>query len=165
MLIVFHSTIGNCMLLNDGRLGLIDYGQCRRIDDQLRKKFSRVVVTLDEGRIYHPLHGNTEFDTTGVAQAMRQAGFALRNNSDDETLLQFGRILFDSDEESEKLGYASPQDYFHLLMERNPMTEFPESASKCVYRERAIIVNLLATTAVLATYRCFVLVDDVCCTT
>ena len=41
---------------------------------------------------------------------MRGAGFAAKDNSDDETLLQFGRLFFDSDEESERQGYRIPQN-------------------------------------------------------
>lgn len=128
------------MHLDDGRLGLIDYGQCRRIDDNLRKRFSRVVIALDESRVTH-LYGASEFNATKVAAAMRQAGFTVREDSDDESLLQYARILFDSDEESERLGFPNPQEYFHHLMTANPMVNVPDSASKCT---RCCSVNMFS---------------------
>lgn len=117
------------MHLDDGRLGLIDYGQCRRIDDEVRRGFSRVVVALDESRVDH-FRGPSEFNTTSVAAAMRQAGFTLQDNSDDWSFLEYARILFDSDEESERLGLPTPQDYFSQLMTNNAMVDVPDSASK-----------------------------------
>jgi len=117
------------MHLDDGRLGLIDYGQCRRIDDKLRKGFARVVVALDESRVNH-LHGAPEFNTALVAEAMRQTGFTLRDNTDDWSFLEYARILFDSDEESARLGLPTPQDYFNRLMTDNAMVDVPDSASK-----------------------------------
>ena len=117
------------MHLDDGRLGLIDYGQCRRIDDNVRMTFSKIVVAVDESRVRH-LDGAMEFNTTRVATAMREAGFTLRDDSDDDSLLQYARILFDSDEESQRLGLPTPQDHFHQLMHDNPMLDFPQSACK-----------------------------------
>ena len=40
---------------------------------------------------------------------MRGAGFAVRDTADDETMTQYARLLFDSDEESERQGYTIPQ--------------------------------------------------------
>jgi aarF domain-containing kinase len=106
---------GNCLQLNDGRLGLIDYGQTRRIGNVQRKAFARVVVELNESRKHEHegrfLHGGaaTCFNTSAIASAMRGAGFAVRDTADDETMTQYARLLFDSDEESERQGYTIPQ--------------------------------------------------------
>ena len=117
------------MHLRDGKLGLLDYGQCRRIDDTVRRAFSRIVVAIDESRVHH-LDGGMGFDISRVAETMRQAGFILRDDSDDDSLLQYARILFDSDEESARLGLPTPQDHFNQLMNVNPLVKFPEAASK-----------------------------------
>lgn len=115
--------------MNDGRLGLIDYGQTRRIDDKQRIAFSRVVLALGDKKA----HGGASkrvFNATAVACAMRNAGFSTQDNSDDETMLEYARLLFDSDEESEKQGFVIPQEYFAALMDRNPLIDIPDSASK-----------------------------------
>lgn len=39
---------GNVMLLSDGRLGLIDYGQVKHISLEDRKAYARLIVALDE---------------------------------------------------------------------------------------------------------------------
>lgn len=39
---------GNIMLLPDGRLGLIDYGQVKHIDLATRKSYARLIIALDE---------------------------------------------------------------------------------------------------------------------
>lgn len=114
---------------------MIDYGQTRRIDDQQRKEFSRVVVALCDGKREHlsdikPLVKHHTFDAAAVSNAMRNAGFATKNNTDDDIMLQYARLLFDSDEESEKRGFVIPQEYFASLMSENPLVEMPDSASK-----------------------------------
>ena len=39
---------GNVMLLPDGRLGLIDYGQVKKIDHATRMSYAKLIVALDE---------------------------------------------------------------------------------------------------------------------
>lgn len=112
---------GNVLVLDDGRLGLIDYGQTKMLEDDERLAFAQVVVALSH-----------ESDDDMVANAMRQAGFAVRNNNDAATLTKYGTLFFDSDLESSRLGYATPQLYFASLMATNPLTDIPDSASKCV---------------------------------
>lgn len=118
--------------MDDGRLGLIDYGQTRRIDDQQRVAFSRVVVALGDKQAHHTatklLHKHS-FNATAVACAMRNAGFSTKDNTDDEIMLEYARLLFDSDEESEKQGFVIPQEYFASLSSRNPLVDIPDSAS------------------------------------
>lgn len=40
---------GNILLLPDGRLGLIDYGQVKRIPLDVRLKYARMIVALAKG--------------------------------------------------------------------------------------------------------------------
>jgi hypothetical protein len=79
-------------------LGLIDYGQTRRMDDTQRHQFARIVVALHE-------------DATPqvTAAAMRAAGFATRNNTDDLMMCRYACLLFDSDEDSMRHGFCIPQ--------------------------------------------------------
>lgn len=86
------------MELEDGRLGLIDYGQTRRMDDMQRYQFARIVVALHE-----------DSEPQGTAAAMRAAGFATRNNTDDPMMCRYACLLFDSDEDSMRNGFCIPQ--------------------------------------------------------
>lgn len=95
------------MQLDNGQIGLIDYGQTRRIDDEQRIAFSRIVVALNENAKHNK--NAPAFNATAVAGAMRNAGFATRDNTDDAIITQYARLLFDSDEESEKQGFSIPQ--------------------------------------------------------
>eukprot|EP00250_Pteridium_aquilinum_P011766 c20291_g2_i1 orf=270-2069(-) len=48
---VFHADphAGNLFLLSDGRLGLLDYGQSKKIDKTLRRKLSQMILALCDG--------------------------------------------------------------------------------------------------------------------
>jgi aarF domain-containing kinase len=100
--------------LANGKLGLIDYGQTRAMDDETRLAFARIFVALHA----HP---------DQVAPAMRAAGFALRDESD-EMLRQYATVLFDHDIESQKRGYKIAQEYFAHLMKENPIVSMPDAA-------------------------------------
>jgi aarF domain-containing kinase len=102
------------MQLDDGRLGLIDYGQTRRINTTQRLDFARIIVSLntkikdevsDENNDVNIGHCNV----TDVAKAMRTAGFATRNNTDDKIMFRYAQLIFDSDEESVRHGFSIPQ--------------------------------------------------------
>ncbi|KAL7569008.1 hypothetical protein ACA910_021297 [Epithemia clementina (nom. ined.)] len=108
---------GNCLELRDGRIGLIDYGQVRRLTDQERLKAARVVCALANGE-----------SNAVVAKYMREFGFQTKKNDDDETLARFARLFFDSDYESKALGFATPQLWFAHLMARNPLINIPEAS-------------------------------------
>jgi hypothetical protein len=98
-----------------------------------RVAFAKVVLALEDSRAKHAhgRHGHRcYFNATTVANAMREAGFSTRNNTDDDIMLSYARILFDSDEESEEHGFVIPQEYFASLMHQNPLVTLPDSARK-----------------------------------
>ena len=109
---------GNIMSLNDGTLGLIDYGQTKTIAEGDRVAVARVVDAI----------GNDAGAAT-VAEAMRQLGFKTKHDQD-ETLSQYASLFFDSDSEGKKLGCATPQMYFALLTKLDPLVHVPDAASK-----------------------------------
>ena len=104
---------GNCLLLDDGRLGLIDYGQTRRINDTERVNFARIVVALNQKVTGENSNRDTEIkyqrNLTHVASEMRRAGFVTRNNTDNEMMFHYAQLIFDSDEESVRRGFSIPQ--------------------------------------------------------
>jgi aarF domain-containing kinase len=110
---------GNVLVLEDGRLGLIDFGQTRRLTDQERWGFARVVLALVEGS-----------DDEEVAETLRRAGFASQDDNDATTLARYATLFFDSDHESRNLGFATPQLYYASLMRSNPLTVIPDAASE-----------------------------------
>jgi aarF domain-containing kinase len=110
---------GNVLVLEDGRLGLIDFGQTRRLSDDERVGFARVVLALAGGS-----------DDEGVAEALRRAGFASQDDTDAATLARYATLFFDSDHESRNLGFATPQLYYASLMRSNPLTVIPDAAGE-----------------------------------
>ena len=92
------------MVLPDGKLGLIDFGQTKYLNDEERLAFARVVVDL----------GNRA-PSQQIAHSMRLAGFRAKDD-DDETLAEYAGLFFDSDHVSKEKGYSTPQHYFQSLM-------------------------------------------------
>ena len=81
--------------------------------------FARIVVALN--------HQVTKDDTkrhvikdqrnvTHVAHTMRMAGFVTRNNTDDEMMYHYAKLIFDSDEESVRRGFSIPQVWKHICV-------------------------------------------------
>ena len=110
---------GNVLVLDDNRMGLIDFGQTRRLDDNERLAYAKVVHAL----------GN-DMDDASIAKAAEEAGFSTKKKDDFTTLSKYATLFFDSDDESAKLGFATPQLYFASLMHINPLTSIPDGASK-----------------------------------
>jgi aarF domain-containing kinase len=109
---------GNILVLSDGRLGLIDFGQTKKLSDKERDDFARVVVAL-----------GSKADNIEIAEAMRRAGFKSRLDADD-TMAEYAALFFDSDFVHKEKGYATPQHYFQTLMAADPLINIPDSASK-----------------------------------
>ena len=107
---------GNCLELSDGRLGLIDFGQTRRLTDTERLALARVIVAL-----------GTNADPAIIAESMQAAGFVAKDNMDYATWTKYATLFFDSDMESQRLGFPTPQLYFVSLMEQNPLMEIPDA--------------------------------------
>ncbi|CAB9508559.1 protein kinase UbiB [Seminavis robusta] len=107
---------GNIMELSDGRLGLIDFGQTKKLDDNERLAYARIVNAV-----------GSKADSHQIAEAMRAAGFQSKLDEDD-TLAEFAGLFFDSDFLYKEKGHDTPQDYFQSLMESDPLTTIPDAA-------------------------------------
>ena len=110
--------VGNILELPDGRLGLIDFGQTKKLDEHERLAFARVVVEL-----------GSQGHQNQTAQAMRLAGFQTKFDKND-SLAEYAALFFDSDFVHKEKGYATPQHYFQSLMASDPLTNIPDSASE-----------------------------------
>lgn len=109
---------GNLLVLTDGKLGLIDFGQTKRITDEERLGVARVVDAIG--------HHSSDMQ---IAEYMRQLGFRTKFNKDD-TLSQYGTLFFDSDIDGKLMGCATPQIYFSRLNKIDPLVNVPDVASK-----------------------------------
>jgi predicted unusual protein kinase regulating ubiquinone biosynthesis (AarF/ABC1/UbiB family) len=86
----FLVAIGNILVLDCGRLGLIDYGQTRTLRKTDRLALARVVVGV--GKSTNLMDNNLH----EIADAMRSFGFKSQH-SDDVTTAKFAALYFDSD--------------------------------------------------------------------
>mmetsp|Transcript_10923 Transcript_10923/g.24031 ORF Transcript_10923/g.24031 Transcript_10923/m.24031 type:complete len:675 (-) Transcript_10923:113-2137(-) len=114
---------GNILLLSNGRLGLIDYGQFKTINLDARRALAGIVVELT----YGGKEGQQKRDVAKIAEAMRHFGFSSRHN-DDEVMAAAAELYFDSDSVGRRLGFATPQVYFEYLNSLDPMVDVPEAA-------------------------------------
>lgn len=112
-------SVGNCLELSDGRLGLIDFGQTRRLSDSERLALARVIVAL-----------GTKADPAVITETMHAAGFVAQENEDHAMWTKYATLFFDSDMESQRLGFPTPQLYFVSLTEQNPLIEIPDAFGK-----------------------------------
>ena len=101
-------------------MGLIDYGQTRRLSDAERLGIARVVAALGQ-----------ESGSHVIAKAMRDLGFRTEWEQDDATMVKYARLCFDCEQEGKDVGFATPQHYFTFLMQHNRLTDIPDAASKC----------------------------------
>ncbi|KAL7538746.1 hypothetical protein ACHAXR_009624 [Thalassiosira sp. AJA248-18] len=121
---IFHDGVyngdphpGNILVLDCGRLGLIDYGQTRTLLKHDRLALAGVVAEL--GKQHSTAHE--------ISTAMRDFGFKSRDSNDENTA-KFAALYFDSDSLGKKLGYATPQKYMMHLNSVDPMMEVPDPA-------------------------------------
>jgi aarF domain-containing kinase len=112
---------GNILVLDCGKLGLIDYGQTRRLTKNDRLALAEVVASVGES--IHLKKNNLG----EIARAMRQFGFRSRDSNDENTA-KFAALYFDSDDAGRKLGYVTPQKYLQYLNSIDPMIEVPDAA-------------------------------------
>lgn len=112
---------GNVLQLKSGKLGLIDYGQTRRLAKQDRLAIARIVAALGSSYKDNPNHA------AEVADAMRAFGFQSRNNND-EIIAKQAALYFDSDTEGKAMGLATPQTYLQHLNSIDFMEVVPDPA-------------------------------------
>jgi aarF domain-containing kinase len=110
---------GNVLELSNGKLGLIDYGQTRRLTTSERLSFARVVLALS----------TKPMNATNVSEEMRNSGFETKFGNDEITA-KYGALFFDDDSDSKRMGCATPQLYLMKLSSIDPLTRVPDAAGK-----------------------------------
>ncbi|RHY31914.1 hypothetical protein DYB32_003044 [Aphanomyces invadans] len=98
---------GNIMLLDDGRIGLIDYGQVKKISKEQRHQLARCFVALAEG---------TKEDVVASALDM---GLRTKHNYPD-VLEKYMRVAFDRDDKQVTEG-LNIQLFIEALEARDPI--------------------------------------------
>ena len=73
---------GNILVMPDGRLGLIDYGQCKRLTQETRAKLAKLLVLVANGA-----------SDEEVAAAFRAMGLQTQND-EDGFMADFARLIF-----------------------------------------------------------------------
>lgn len=106
-------------MLPNGRLGLIDYGQCYKMKEDDRLALSSVVKEL----------GANEINDQKVTSAMRNLGFKFKYYTPD-VVKEMAKLLFDSDTARIKLGFPTPQELFMHLNSKDLMEFVPDPAGK-----------------------------------
>merc|ERR1719265_2426649 len=81
---------GNILLLPDGRIGLIDFGQCRSLSDEQRKRFAELFTALTEAPSH--LGASAEADDR-IAAAFTSMGVRSRD-SQKGFLAMMPRLMF-----------------------------------------------------------------------
>ena len=109
---------GNLLRLPDGRLGLVDFGQTKILDNEQRLGLARIIAAVGNGS-----------GTREVADAMRKLGFQTKLD-DDAVIARYASLFFDSDLEGKKMGLATPQLYFVFLNKSDPLLNVPDAASR-----------------------------------
>jgi aarF domain-containing kinase len=108
---------GNILDLSNGKIGLIDYGQTKRLTEKEAFAIAKIVSEL----------GQVAIDTRKVALAMRECGFQTKWNKD-EILTKYAKLFFDSDDEAKAEGCATPQLYLMKLSALDPLIHVPDAA-------------------------------------
>jgi predicted unusual protein kinase regulating ubiquinone biosynthesis (AarF/ABC1/UbiB family) len=109
-------------------LGLIDYGQTKTITNKERYGIAKVILALENDEEEGVDVDKSNSQVEKIATAMRQLGFITKNN-DSLILSKYARLFFDSDEE--RMIYdncPTPQSYFKLLTELDPLIVVPDVA-------------------------------------
>ena len=115
-------------------LGLIDYGQTKTITNKERYGIAKVILALEDDddadvdADADAAEKSNSLKVEKIAIAMRQLGFITKNNNS-LILSKYARLFFDSDEE--RMIYQNcptPQSYFKLLTELDPLIVVPDVA-------------------------------------
>lgn len=102
---------GNLLTLSNGKIGLIDYGQCKVLGESQRFAISKVVQEL----------GAPIVNDEAIQRAMHNFGFRF-NNDNVNAIRETARLFFDSDRGSRAAGCTNPQEFYQQLQKSNRFT-------------------------------------------
>jgi aarF domain-containing kinase len=100
---------GNIMLMNDGRLGLVDYGQVKRIPKENRVFIAKICLAL------------LKDDSETVIALQKECGLETKN-MDPWVIEKYARVAYDNDRR-EVTGGMNIQLFLEHLNERDPIVK------------------------------------------
>eukprot|EP00943_MAST-04B_sp_MAST-4B-sp1_P007507 g7507.t1 len=101
---------GNILLLENGSIGLIDYGQVKRLDTEMRLKIAKMIIALANG------------DKKEVVRVMAEEHELKTKNMDPEVLYKLAEISWNRDDKEITEG-KNIQLYLEYLGKRDPVIE------------------------------------------
>jgi aarF domain-containing kinase len=138
--------IGNIMLLreDDGSplIGLIDYGQVKKISKETRILFARLIIALDDD------------NKNDIVRLMKEAGMKTKN-MDPEVLYLYAKVSYDTIN-NKILGGKHVQLFMEDLEARDPIVQLPTEllmASRCSILLRGLAVALHQNRSVAGAWR------------
>jgi len=115
---------GNILLCPDGRIGLIDYGQCDRSTPEMRKQLARLLRGIADPKY-----------ETEVAPAFRALGLKTKND-DPEFIATMARLIF-----GRMSAEILDHDFHHKLHKTDRIEKFPKDLVM-VYRAAVLLRGL-----------------------
>ena len=109
---------GNLLLLEDGRVGLIDFGQTKRINRKTRLGLARLIVALCDD------------DEEAIVSATVANGLRTRD-MDPWVLEMHSRIAFDNQDQETTLGGLDIQSFARSLDTRDPIVSSDDELVMC----------------------------------
>ena len=108
---------GNIMLMPDGRLGLIDYGQVKRIDSDAQRAYAKLILAVAKG--------DAE-ECHRLVQSDKPEGFGARSkNSDAEVSFKLATFWNDRDTPDVTEG-LNLQEFLVEMQARDPVIKAPD---------------------------------------
>jgi aarF domain-containing kinase len=124
LLSVFQHLQGNILLLRDDDgspgLGLIDYGQVKRLSKESRQLFAKLIIALDDD------------DKEKIIACMKEAGMKTQN-MDPEVIYLYARVSY-AEINDRILEGMHVQVFMEELQHRDPIIELPKDwlmVSRC----------------------------------
>ena len=96
---IWSRIVGNIFVLEDGQIGLIDFGQVKQIGGRSRETLCKVMIALDERRDDHPE------DAEMVGKLALELGVELKETAKPDAAAAVGIWLFDGTVEEIPGGY------------------------------------------------------------
>jgi len=108
---------GNIMLMPDGRLGLIDYGQVKRINLDTQRAYAKLILAVAEG---------DAAECHRIVQSDKPEGFGARSkNSDPQVSLKLSTFWNDRDTTDVTEG-LNLQEFLDEMQARDPVIKAPD---------------------------------------
>ena len=121
---------GNIFVLDDGQVGLIDFGQVKQISGRNRETLCKIMIALDERE------GDArQEDLDTIGKLALELGVELNDNAQDEAAAAVGMWLFDGTVENLPGGYDSGE-----LSPNSPVRELKSFPQDLVLVGRASIL-------------------------